>query len=371
MKLEPFVMERMQSTWENIVRYDLSESGVHPVKLSELLESDELVEEILSINLGYVQSNGTEELRGLVSNLYPGAGIENVVLTNGTAEANFISVFSMIEPGDDLVLMLPNYMQIWGISRCFGGNVKPFFLKEELGWNPDYDELKSLVTKKTKMIAVCNPNNPTGKIIDETGMDKICQIADSVGAWILADEVYQGAELNGVTTPSFWGKYDRVFINNGLSKAYGIPGIRIGWVVSTEEKIANLWGYKDYITISPGILSDHLARIALEPEKRKKIIERTRGILNTNFPVLDKWINDHSANFSYIKPKAGAIAYVKYDLDVNSTVLVERLRDEKSVLIVPGDHFGMDKYLRIGYGPEKEEFIAGMNLLDELVSEIK
>jgi len=269
------------------------------------------------------------------------------------------------------VLMLPNYMQICGIGSCFGGTVKPWYLREELNWNPDYDELNELVTDKTKLIAICNPNNPTGAIINEKGLDEICKAADKVGAWVLSDEVYQGAELDGKTSPSLWGRYDKVFLNNGLSKAYGIPGLRIGWVVSTKEKIAELWGRKDYITISPGILSDYLARKALEQEKRKKIIERTRNILNANIGIFDEWMENHKHNFSCIRPKAGAIAYVRYDLDINSTVLVERLREEKSVLIVPGDHFGMDKYLRIGYGPEKEEFVTGMNLLAEVVEEVK
>ncbi|RKY89325.1 hypothetical protein DRQ09_01540 [candidate division KSB1 bacterium] len=370
MKLEPFKMERMQSTWENIVKYNLSESGVHPMKLNELLDGDVNIEDLLNTGIGYVQSNGTEELRELISSFYPGTSIENVIVTNGSAEANFITIWSMIDRGDELILMLPNYMQIWGISRCFGGIVKPFYLKEELGWNPDYDELKKMVTERTKMIAICNPNNPTGNIIDEKGIEKICEIADKAGTWILSDEVYQGSELNGVTTSSLWGKYDRLFVVNGLSKAYGLPGLRIGWVIGNKKMIGKLWGYKDYVTISPGILSDYLARFALKPEKREKIFERTRKILNTNIKFLDEWIENHKENFSYIKPEAGAIAYIKYNMDINSTVLVEKLRKEKSVLIVPGDHFGMDKYLRIGYGPEKEVFITGMNLLDELLNEL-
>ncbi len=369
MKIEPFLMERMQSTWENVVRYNLSESGVHPIPLGELVNQEQ-VERMLGTGLGYSQSNGTEELRSFIAAGYPGATLDNVLATTGCSEANFVVSWAMLEPGDEVILMLPNYMQIWGLARSHGATVKPLRLREESGWRPDLDELRALITPRTKVIVICNPNNPTGAILSDAEIQTICDLASKAGCWILADEVYQGAERDGRTTPSFWGRYDRVIITNGLSKAYGLPGIRTGWVVAPAEWIARLWAYHDYLTIGPSILNDFLARIALHPDRRPKILERTRRILQTNFPVLKAWMDAHGQMFSYLPPRAGAIAFMKYNLSINSTELVERILHEKSVLIVPGDHFGMDRYLRIGYGAEPDYLRAGLDLIHEVLLEV-
>jgi aspartate/methionine/tyrosine aminotransferase len=363
-------MERWQSTWENVVEYNLSESSVHPMRLDELATDPEALQRLGTILLGYPQSNGTPPLRTLISAMYPGTTIDNIQVTNGSAEANFVCIWSLIEPGDEVVLMLPNYMQIWGIARGFGGVVRPFHLREENGWMPDLDELRRLINSKTKLIAVCHPNNPTGSILSTTDIRDICEAADSVGAWILSDEVYLGSERSGVASPSFWGHYDRLIVIHGLSKAYGLPGLRIGWIVAPKELVANTWKYHDYTTIGPSALSDTLAQIALEPERRLKILERTRSICRHNFPILANWVTEHGELFDMVAPRAGAIAYMKYRLPVNSTALVERIRREKSVLVVAGDHFGMDYYLRIGYGPEPDYLVEGLNRIDEVLRSI-
>ena len=363
MKLEPFVMERTQSIWEHKVKINLAESGVEPLRLGELLDGSSIEDTRLS----YPQTNGTEALRDAISDLYPGSDHENVVATNGTAEANYISVLSVLEPEDDVIVMLPNYMQVMGIARTLGANVIPLPLHEDLGWSIDLDELQGLVNDKTKLIAVCNPNNPTGAVMSEDTMRGLAKIAGSVGAWILSDEVYLGAELEGDVSATFWGWYDRLMVTAGLSKAYALPGLRMGWVVSDREHIAHLWSYKDYTTISPSALSDRLSQVALEPVRRAKILERTRGILNDHFPLVRAFVERHGNRLSYVEPKAGAIAYIRYGWDVNSTELTERLRDEKSVLVVPGDHFEMDRYLRIGYGYDRSELEEGLALCSEFL----
>jgi len=371
MKLEIFAMERMQSTWENRVEFNLSESGVHPLRLGELVSPQELGE-LGGELLGYPQSNGTPELRERVSDLYPGSDADQVLMTNGTAEANHLSVWSLVEPGDEVVVMLPNYMQVWGEARSLGAITKPFPLREEQGrWGPDLDALQRALSPKTKLIAVCNPNNPTGAILTEDEMRAICKLAGQVGAWILADEVYQGAELSGETSPTFWGWYDRLLVTCGLSKAYGLPGLRIGWIVSTADKIAELWSYKDYTTIAQGAMSDRLARLALEPARRQQILERTRGILRKQLPLVEDWARSHGELFQFHSPRAGAIIYLRYSLPMSSTALIERLRDEKSVLIVPGDQFGMDRYVRIGYGAEPHVLQQGLGLFSELLASIR
>lgn len=370
MRIEPFEMERWQSTWENEVRYNLSESGVHPLSLQELLDPQDL-EKIKELKLGYIQTNGVPELRKAISSLYPGATEENVLVTTGSAEANFLLIWSSIEPGDEVVFMLPNYMQIWGLARGFGAVVKPLCLREELGWGPDLDELKRIVTKRTKMIVITNPNNPTGAVLDEEARKAIVSLAEWAGALILADEVYQGAELEGSQTPSFWGMTDRVVVTNGLSKAYGLPGLRVGWMVGPAELIQRTWTFHDYTTICLSAMSTYLAQVVLTPSCQKRILHRTRKILKANIRLFQSWLERQSALLSFVPPKAGAIAFVRHHLPVPSAGLVEKIRKEKSVLLVPGEHFLMENYIRFGYGLEEERLASALKLVEEALDETK
>jgi aspartate/methionine/tyrosine aminotransferase len=368
---QPFDMERMMSKWENVVEYNLSESGVHPVTVRELVGDPAIIEELLATELNYPQTNGIVELREHIAALYPEATPDNVLVTVGCAEANFITLQTLLAAGDEMVVMLPNYMQIWGIGHNYGFRVRAFHLREERGWAPDLDELNQVVTDQTKLIAVCNPNNPTGYILTKGEMDAIVAAAERAGAWLLADEVYSGAErLSDTETPSFWGRYDRVLAMNSLSKAYGLPGLRIGWVVGPADTVDDIWAHHEYTTISTTMLANKLAAIALSPQVRPRLIQRARDYIRRGFPILDGWMNDHGGTFSVVPPQAAAIAFVRYHLDVNSTKLVGRLMREKSVLIVPGDHFGLDHHLRISFGLPPDYLQAGLDRIHQLIAEL-
>jgi aspartate/methionine/tyrosine aminotransferase len=370
---QPFVMERMMSKFEQEVDYNLSESGVHPILLRELMADDpDLVQGLMATDLNYPHVNGEPELRQNIARLYAGAAPENVLVTVGAIEANFITVQTLLASGDEIVVMLPNYMQIWGIAQNFGLRTKTFHLVEERGWAPNLDELQEAVTAETKLIAVCNPNNPTGRALSETEMDGIVAIAEKVGAWILADEVYAGAErLTDEQTPSFYGRYDKVVATGSMSKAYGMPGLRIGWAVGPVGTIDDIWARHEYVAISATMLSNKLAALALSPEVRPRILQRTRGYIRTGFPKLREWMDSHSDLFSLRPPDAAAIAFVRYHLDINSSELAERLRREKSVLIVPGDHFGMDHFLRISFGLPHDYLGAALDRMHELITALE
>jgi aspartate/methionine/tyrosine aminotransferase len=371
MKINYFEMERWQSTWENRVELNLSESGVHPMTPAELLElagADPQL--LLEQRLLYNQSNGTDELRELVASIYPGAKLENVLVSNGGSEANYVTTWKLLDPDDVVVMQAPNYMQMWGQGENFASSVRPFQLVEERGWAPDLGQLRDAVDSSVKLIVVTNPNNPTGAILTDSEIDEIVAIADSVGAWIVSDEIYAGAELDGTWSPTFWGRYDRLVVTAGLSKAYGLPGLRIGWAVGPADFIADLWAYKDFTSISAGTLSDLCARIALQPETRARIYQRTQSILKANLPTLEEWLAARSDIFSYVRPRAGAIFYTRYSLDINSSELAQRLKDEQSVLIVPGDHFNMDGYMRIGFGPPKAELVEGLDRIETVIRSV-
>jgi aspartate/methionine/tyrosine aminotransferase len=360
MKIPIFELERVQSIYENTVEYHLTESGCHPLTLSELLTAEQL-HELNATVLGYGQTNGPIPLRERIAALYERQTVDNVLVTNGSSEANFVACHSLLEAGDEVVMMVPNYMQIWGIVEEMGAVPKAFHLCEENQWAPDLTELRGLVNDRTKMIAVCNPNNPTGYTLSGDEMREIVEIAESVGAWVYSDEVYRGAELDGVEIPSFMGMSDRSMVNGGLSKAYALPGLRLGWLAGPERTIADSWAYHDYTSITAGILSNRIAEVALSPEVRPKILERNRSMLRSNLQVMLDWLATYGDLFHFVPPKAGGMAFMRYHLDINSTELSEWLRTAKSVFILAGDCYGMDHYFRVGIGAEKGTLIEGLS----------
>jgi aspartate/methionine/tyrosine aminotransferase len=376
MRIEPFRMERMQSRFEHYVECNLSESGVLPMSPGDLLEGEGGAARFLEMKLGYGQSNGSEQLRDRIAQFYEGASRANILVTNGGSEANYATCWSLLERGDRVAYMIPNYFQTWGLSRAYAGRADAFRLKRPRGsrgarWALDVEGLRRAVGRKTRLIVVTNPNNPTGAVLSEEEMDEVVRAARRVGAWILADEIYRGAELSGRTTPSFWGRYSRVLITSGLSKAFGLPGLRIGWVAGPPHIIERLWSYRDYTTIAPGTLSDHLACIAMEPRRREAILSRTRTIVRRNLPVLEEWFQRHGDLFDYTAPVAGAIAFPRYSMPIGSHALTEKLRLERSVLIVPGSQLGVERHIRIGYGYDPQALRTGLQRIDRTLEELR
>ncbi len=368
-KFQPFVMERMMSKWENVVDYNLSESGVHPMRVDELLAMNgQSAASLGDVLVNYPQANGTVELRDTIAALYDNANRDNVLVTVGAAEANYDAIHTLLSAGDEAIVMTPNYMQIWGICKNLGVTVKDFHLIEDNDWAPDLDALRSLVTAKTRLVAVCNPNNPTGRIMTAEEMDAVVAAAERVGAWLLADEVYRGAERAGAhETPSFYGRYDKVIAIGSMSKAYGLPGLRIGWAVARADLIDDMWARHEYTTISTTMLSNHLANIALSPAVRPRVLARTRKFTDDGYPVLERWMSEHGNSFKLFPSHASAVAFARYNMNINSTQLIERLRDEKSVLVVPGDHFGIDGCVRISFGLPHDYLTAALDRFHDLL----
>ena len=370
MRYAPFQMERWQSTYEHRVRFNLSESGVHPLTVRELLELAASDLNVGDVRLGYAQSNGSDELRALIAADYPGATDTSVLVTVGGAEANFASFWHLFESTRKAAVVVPTYGQVPGLVSSFGGDLKPVRLLEEEGWQPDLDALADALADGARFVLVTNPNNPTGAVLTTASMDGIVELTGRHDAWILADEVYQGAEVGESRTPSFWGRHDRVLVTNSLSKAYGLPGLRLGWIVGPEDHIAALWGRTDYSTICPASLSDALACVALEPTTRARIRERTHGIVRKNLALLEEWMQAQEGRFRYRPPDAGAICFAHYDAPVNSSEFAEKLRVEKDVLVVPGDHFGTDEFVRIGFGNPAGELLEALERVGEAFDEV-
>ena len=374
MNIEPFLLERLQSVYEHQVEINLSESGVEPLRLEELLPAD-AVGSLLREPLGYTQTNGTVELRELVAADYPGASAGHVLITAGSAEANFLACWRLVEPGDEVVVQHPNYLQTHLLAAAHGARVRPWPLRldgasDRRRWAPALEALDALVTPRTRLVVLCNPNNPTGARLTAAEVDAVCAAAARHGAWVLSDEVYRGAERHGSLTASAWGRYERVVVTGGLSKAYGLAGLRIGWLVAPAARAAELWSRRDFTTIAPAALSDHLARLALTPDTRRRLLTRARRRIADHYAIVRDWVTSGGAGLTHVPPEAGAIAFVRYPHAIGSEALTTRLRETASVLVAPGAHFGLEGYVRIGFGGEAPALRAGLDRLGRLFASL-
>ncbi|MBT8479542.1 MAG: aminotransferase class I/II-fold pyridoxal phosphate-dependent enzyme [Gemmatimonadetes bacterium] len=365
MKQPIFVMERWQSHHENRVDFNLAESGVQPITLAELREIADV--DPSGTLLGYGHTDGSPTLRQRIAAMYPGAAPENVVATVGSAEANFLAMWRLVEPGDRVVVLRPTYEQTTGLAAGLGAHVESMWLEAERGWQPAPGAAADAILPGTRVVVVTNPNNPTAQPLSEAAIAEIVAAAERVGAWILSDEVYAGGELAGGPTPSLWGRTDRVLVSASLSKAYGLPGLRLGWLLAPADFREELWARKDYTTIAPSPLSDRLGAAALETAVRATLLERGRTILTQNLAVLEAWADGYPDILRVERPRAGAVAFFRYDLRIGSAELAERVLAEQRVLIVPGDQFGMDRHFRIGYGYTSPPLAPGLERLSRVI----
>ena len=347
----PFALEREMSRWEKKVEYNISESGVWPITLRELVTDDAFLAELLDTPLDYPHAQGRPLLRERIAALYEGAAPENTLVTVGGAGANFAMLTSLLQPGDEAVFMAPNYLQLWGIARNLGAETRTFSLLDEDRWRLDTAGLRRAITPNTRVVCVCNPNNPTGRVLNESEMEAIVEATAEVGAWLLADEVYRGAERESKSiTPSFWGRYERVIACGSLSKAYGLPGLRLGWVLAPPDIVEDCAARQDYTTITASMLANHLAEYALAPENLSRIRQRTRRLLREGYAALEEWGVEQDACFTWLPPQAGAIVFLRYKPTVRSEEFVRRLAETESTYAAPGAHFGVEQHIRISYG---------------------
>ena len=241
-------------------------------------------------------------------------------------------------------------------------------LREENNWLPDLDELKQLVIPGTKLIALTNPNNPTGSLIDKEMLALIAEIAAEAGSWILCDEVYRGTDQQGTgMTASITDIYEKGISTAGMSKAYSLAGLRLGWVTASHKVIEDVMIHRDYDTISVGMVDDYLATIALESVDR--LLERSHKITRGNLNYLSSWL-DGETKLSWVKPRSGTTALVKIELPIKSYDFCVKLLKETGVMFTPGAAMGMEGFIRVGYANNPEVLRAGLSRVSEYLKNI-
>jgi aspartate/methionine/tyrosine aminotransferase len=343
---QPFELEHYQALYEHKVEMNLADSSVKCVTMRDLLSEADL-ERLMAAPLMYPMVNGSLEVRSRIAALYSRATPEDVLVTVGGSEATLLVCQTLLEPGDEVVVIAPGYRQVYGLAHNAGCT--------EEDWRPNLGELERLVNPKTKLIAVVNPNNPTGTIFTSQEMNRITELAAKVGAYLHADEVYRGSEFHKEETPSFWGDYDRVVCTNSLSKAYGLSGLRIGWIVAKQPLVEAFERRHEYAVISASSSSMIMAEVALQPAKRQFLLERQRQLAREGWAVLQRWLHEHQGLASVAQSEATALGFVRYYSPYTSLEVAEMIRKEANVLVAPGQFMGADNHLRItlGYGEAK------------------
>ena len=363
MFIEPFEVEIWMNEWETRCTYNLAETCVASITINELLalsgrdEAD--LYELLSMKLTYGDIEGSDRLRAAISKLYANTSIADITITHGTIAANMLVHKGLVERGDHVVSIIPTYQQHYSIPRSIEANVATLSLEASDGFLPDLDRLRSMVTLETKLIALTNPNNPTGALIERPMLEAIAEVADSVGAYLLCDEVYRGTgQVGDGMVPSIVDIYHRGISTAGMSKVFSLAGLRVGWVVAPKELTEKIMIHRDYDTISVGMINDHFAAIALE--NASKVLARSQAITRENLAILDRWITNEP-RVDWVKPRAGTTAMLKLDIPMSSREFGIDLLEKTGVMLTPGDAFDMEGYVRIGYANEREILEAGLS----------
>ena len=333
---------------------NLADSSVKCTDVGSWLSQEER-DGLLELGLYYPEVNGLRTLRAKIAGLFPDTQPEEVLVTTGAAQANHLVATTLLGEGDALVWFSPGYRQVPGLARNPGCRVLDVPLDPDRSWAVDWDAFEAHMTDDVSVVAVVNPNNPTGSILSEDDMGRIVDACARVGAWLHADEVYHGTELDGTSTPSFRGMYDRVVVTGSLSKAYGLSGLRIGWAVGAPELIQDLWRRHEYEVIAAAAPSMYLADRALADAHRQDLLERQRRISRAGHELLDSWVAEHDGLFSTAPRRATSIGFVRYHVDAPSLEVAERIRKEASILTAPGVFLGAEGHLRITVGYEAEK----------------
>lgn len=372
MQIQPFKVEEWMNEYEKYCQYDLGNTTVNTLSLDELFEltgenKADFLNTLCAKPFGYGDIKGNPEFKKGISKLYKNISPDEILPTIGAAGANHLVFYSLVEPKDRVISVIPTYQQLYSIPESFGADVQFLHLSPENDFLPDLKELKSLVTQNTKLICLNNPNNPSGSLMEEKLLNEIIEIARTVDAYILCDEVYRGLNQDSVETPSIVDLYDKGISTSSMSKTFSLAGLRLGWVASKDKNVLEqCTSHREYNMISCSMADEALAALALK--HADKIIERNKKTIRENLEIVDNWVKNEKL-VSYVKPKAGTTAMIYYNADIKSAQLCDRLAKECGVFLTPGCCFEEEYCFRIGYCKDKNQLQQGLSEISKFFKE--
>jgi aspartate/methionine/tyrosine aminotransferase len=364
-RIKPFGVEIWMNEFETRCTYNLAETCVESLTVEQLLalvgEPEAAMRDLRAMKLTYGAIEGSDRLRGAIASLYDRQQSANVLVAHGAIGANALLYQAIVEPGDRVISVQPTYQQHYSIPESYGADVRILRLRREHAFLPDLDELATLATPGTRLIAINNPNNPTGALMDRAMLEAIADIARTAGAWVLCDEVYRGLDQEGSgTTVSMADVYEKGISTGSMSKAFSLAGLRLGWIVAPRALLHDVAIHRDYNTISVGMIDDYLAALALE--HADAVLGRSRRITRTNLAILDAWMGEQPA-VGWVKPRSGTTALLHLHADVPSRDFCVRLLEQTGVMLTPGSVMEMEGWSRLGYANATDVLGAGLERL--------
>ena len=373
MIIKPFAVEEWMNAYEVGAKYNIAETCVDSVSVDELFEltgenREEFLNTFCARRLTYGDIEGAPAFKEGICKLYKTLKPEEVIPTHGATGANHHVFYSLISPGDRVISIMPTYQQLYSIPESYGADVQIMELKKVNGYLPDIEELKALAIPGTKMICINNPNNPTGALMETVYLEQIVEIARSVGAYILCDEVYRHLTQEDVWCESIVDLYEKGISVSSMSKVFSLAGLRLGWIATHDKEVIRAClSHRDYNLISCGMFDEALAAVALKHSET--LLERNKGIVRENLEILDQWVS-REPHVSYVKPQAGTTALVYYDLDIDSYKFCEDMYHTTGAFVTPGDCFEQPHSFRIGYACDKKELEEGLEAISAYINQI-
>lgn len=365
MDIKPFGVEMWMNEYETKCAFNLAETCVTSITLEELLamsgDSNQIMSDLMGMKMTYGAIEGSERLRKAICGLYETQTPDNILTTHGTIGANSLVHQTLVSHGDHVISVIPTYQQHYSIPASIGAEVELLHLKPENQFLPDLDELRAMVRPDTKLIAINNPNNPTGSLMDRALLEDIAGIARSVGAWLLCDEVYRGVDQEGSGfSAAVADLYEKGISTAGMSKTYSLAGLRVGWIAGPLDLLERVMIHRDYNTISVGKIDELLSAVALE--NRDKILARAHRITRENLAIVQDWIREQPL-LDWVAPKSGTTALIKYDLPMSSREFCVTLLEEEGVMLTPGSAMDMEGWFRLGYANPTKDLRLGLTKL--------
>lgn len=367
MHIREFALERFFAKHEFAAQHILGASDVEPMSMAELLDlADPECHRLWSdLRLGYTESPGLPLLRSEIGSLC-GLTADHVLTFAGAEEAIFLTMHATLAQGDHAVVVWPAYQSLHEVARSIGAEVSPVPL-DPRDWSLDVDRLTAALRPNTRLVVINFPHSPTGAHIGRSQLDAIIRICSERGIRLFSDEVYRLLEHDrGATLPPAATLDDRAVSLGVMSKAFGLAGLRIGWIATRDDRFrSRIAALKDYTTLCNSAPSEILALMALRA--RDRVLARSHAIINVNLPILADFMRRHSARLSWSPPKAGSVCFPRFIGDIDAEPIAVRLIERTGVVIVPGSRFDFDRaHFRIGFG--RTDMPAALSLIDPLIA---
>jgi len=377
MKIKPFHTERFFAAHEFTAPHLLCASDCESLTVDELLQlAGGSWESLGHLRLGYTESQGAPALRACIADLYANVNADQVIGLGAPEEGIFVTMHALLEPGDEVIVLTPCYDSLANVAEYLGCRVARWSLAEAEeppdgpgGWRLDLDALEQLVTPRTRLLIVNFPHNPTGYLPSPDEWQAIVQIARRTGAWLFSDEMYRGLEYDpAARLPSGCDLYERAITLAGLSKTYGLPGLRVGWLALQDAPLRErISGWKDYTTICASAPSEALAQVALQAAD--KLAQRSRRIIQDNLALAEPFFARWRDVFRWNRPQAGSVAFVGLR-DRSARDFCDQLVTEQGVLLLPSTGLGFgDGHVRFGLG--RLSFATGLEQLERYLTKLE